>query len=710
MKFMKRKRRRGAAVWGMLLLSVIAAAAARELPAAPEDQPRPAKLVTGGWNPVVKEEVYSQGEKESEEASPEGRQLFPNFPARGNRQFQDFQQSQPRRQQQTAQKNVYANMRVVPPNPGVPPHTTAAYDNRRVVNRGQRPTESRVQPRVVRLPPQYTKLSSFENLKTATAGPAPALSEILVNKREEEGGAAAAAAAEERESGRSQQHDRPHAHRVPDYSIGNSNRRPVNRRVDAEGIAVRRRQYNPQVVTRAPVAISGGTPTWTPRPLAPFTTVRARRRPGSRVVGAKGANSRLNTEYFSLPSPRPTPGGFVSSTPKSSRVRVVKNLVKVQKGKSGAEHIQVINTTTIDLCASNSDIECGGGGGEVIRAGRNATGSSPSTFGDIGAVLPFLEHIRDEIWVIPVLSSTALLVMFLLIFEIYLIAKSCTSNPSRRHLFLGQILLLGLVLCCCMAVTLCLKPTVTTCAVLRVGVGLSYTVIYSTLLVKLVFLISLNSGVYLPAMYQCLLLVFAISIQLVIGIQWLISSPTEVGEVTSDDGSATYLTCGVEFKQQLMGLLYVHFLVVVVVILSFKSRGVRENYREAMYIGLTMAFTVLIFLIWMGSGYFLEPMWVDLTVACGLVGCSAITFVVMFMPKGRQLSAMGRDGVYSEDRADVVYTGSSTQSTASGGTPSPSFFPIKPGKLVEQFKGDDSTMPPPPRKHCESLDAAELYT
>ena len=103
-------------------------------------------------------------------------------------------------------------------------------------------------------------------------------------------------------------------------------------------------------------------------------------------------------------------------------------------------------------------------------------------------------------------------------------------------------------------------------------------------------------------------------------------------------------------------------------------------------------------------------MWGDLTVACGLVGCSAITFVVMFMPKGRQLSAMGRDGVYSEDRADVVYTGSSTQSTASGGTPSPSFFPIKPGKLVEQFKGDELTMPPPPpRKHCESKRAAELY-
>ena len=635
MALVKRKRRRGATVmfWGALLLSVInamTAAATRDLLMNP---PKPAKLVTGGWNPVVAEEVYGKGgkgekeesegeEREEKAASPEGRQLFPNFPARGNRQFNDhassvrqFQQSP--RQQQTAQKSVYANMRVVPqpqlpqPNQGMPPsmpppHPTAAPDTRRVLNRGQRPTESRVQPRVVRLPPQYTKLNNYEIKKTAAAGEAPALSEILVDKKKKE---EEAGEDKERESERNDS-KRPTV-RVPDYSIGSNVRRPVNRRVDAaEGSAVRRRQYNP-AVTRAPaVALSGGTPTWTPRPLAPFTTARARqrRRPGSRVVAAgKPANSRLNTEYFSLPSPRPTPGGFVSSTPKPSRVRVVKNLVKVQKGRGGdPEHIQVINTTTIDLCASNSDIECGGGsgsgGGDVLRSSRNATGSAPSTLGDIGAVLPFLEHIRDEIWVIPVLSSTALLVMFLLIFEIYLIAKSCTSNPSRRHLFLGQVLLLGLVLCCCTAVALCLKPTTTTCAVLRVGVGLSYTVIYSTLLVKLVFLISLNSGVYLPAMYQCLLLVFAISIQLVIGIQWLISSPTELGEITSDDGSATYLTCGVEFKQQLMGLLYVHFLVVVVVVLAFKSRGVRENYREAMYIGLTMAFTVLIFLIWMGAG------------------------------------------------------------------------------------------------------------
>jgi hypothetical protein len=54
--------------------------------------------------------------------------------------------------------------------------------------------------------------------------------------------------------------------------------------------------------------------------------------------------------------------------------------------------------------------------------------------------------------------------------------------------------------------------------VYRLGTGLSYSIVYSTLLVKLVFLVSLNSGVYLPATYQALLLCFAVLIQLVIGI------------------------------------------------------------------------------------------------------------------------------------------------------------------------------------------------
>ena len=79
------------------------------------------------------------------------------------------------------------------------------------------------------------------------------------------------------------------------------------------------------------------------------------------------------------------------------------------------------------------------------------------------------------------------------------------------------MLLLGLFLCCGSAVVHTLKPNTIVCSLSRVSAGASYTVVYSTFLVKLVFLVSLNGGVYLPATYQSLLLCFAILIQLVIG-------------------------------------------------------------------------------------------------------------------------------------------------------------------------------------------------
>ncbi len=64
----------------------------------------------------------------------------------------------------------------------------------------------------------------------------------------------------------------------------------------------------------------------------------------------------------------------------------------------------------------------------------------------------------------------------------------------------------------------------------------------------------------------------------------------------------------------MLGFLYVLFLVTVVVVLAFKARGVRENYREAMYVGLTMGFTVCIFLVWILAGFISPPEYQVLTV------------------------------------------------------------------------------------------------
>lgn len=93
------------------------------------------------------------------------------------------------------------------------------------------------------------------------------------------------------------------------------------------------------------------------------------------------------------------------------------------------------------------------------------------------------------------------------------------------------MLLAGLFICSVVSATLMAEPSATTCAIVRFGIGFGYSLIFSTLLVKCVFLISLNGGVYLPASYQALLLFFAVAIQVAINVQWLMNTPPSLVQV-----------------------------------------------------------------------------------------------------------------------------------------------------------------------------------
>merc|ERR1719158_1878050 len=106
-----------------------------------------------------------------------------------------------------------------------------------------------------------------------------------------------------------------------------------------------------------------------------------------------------------------------------------------------------------------------------------------------------------------------------------MVCRATQTSPSRRHLFLSQSLLLGLLLGSSLGFLYSLDQSVATCITIRLGTGLSYVLIYSSLLVKQVFLISLHTGVYLPAMYQALLFSFCVLVQVVISIQWVVLVP-----------------------------------------------------------------------------------------------------------------------------------------------------------------------------------------
>ncbi|XP_017863368.1 PREDICTED: uncharacterized protein LOC108614011 isoform X3 [Drosophila arizonae] len=329
--------------------------------------------------------------------------------------------------------------------------------------------------------------------------------------------------------------------------------------------------------------------------------------------------------------------------------------------------------------------------------------------------LPFA-GLRKEVWVVPVLVLASLTMLMMGAFEIFVLFKAWRTSPSRRHLFLGQMLLLGLFACAGLGAVITAQPTLLSCGAIRFGVGVAYALVFAALLVKCVFLISLNGGVYLPAPYQGLLLLFALLIQVAIGAQWLLTQPPEIyttsvpvmgsgflsttvasqtnysalfypTSYTTLDGTPEIYTriaavstvliplCKTQFSELLFSLIYIVFLIVFIAVLAIKSRGIRDNYREATYIGLAIGGAIPIWLGWMLCGLAVAERHKDACIAFGLVATSATVFLVMFMPKGRQLAAMGKEGLYVEDREEQF----SSLSRAGSGY-SPSFFHFKPIK------------------------------
>ncbi|XP_076262806.1 uncharacterized protein LOC143197895 isoform X2 [Rhynchophorus ferrugineus] len=299
---------------------------------------------------------------------------------------------------------------------------------------------------------------------------------------------------------------------------------------------------------------------------------------------------------------------------------------------------------------------------------------------------------RNEVWVVPILALSSITMILIASFEVFVLCKAWRTTPSRRHLFLGQMLLLGLFSCAGLASIFAASPSQFTCGLMRFGTGVAYAIVFASLLVKCVFLISLNGGVYLPAPYQGLLLMFAILIQVAIAIQWLLTSPPQVDMITIEQvvyqnrnrllvtaadisTSHNIPLCRTSYIDMLFSLIYVIFLIIFVTVLAVKSRGIRDNYREATYIGLSVGCSIPIWLIWIISGLVVSERHKDACIAFGLVILSIMVFLIMFMPKGRQLAAMGKEGVYVEDREERF----SSLSRAGSGY-SPSFFHFKPIK------------------------------
>lgn len=81
----------------------------------------------------------------------------------------------------------------------------------------------------------------------------------------------------------------------------------------------------------------------------------------------------------------------------------------------------------------------------VVLAAKNFVHPTNSTMR--GPTIAIETGLRKEPWVIPVLVLSCLSMLMMATFEVFVLCKTRKTSPNRRHLFLGQMLLLGLFSC-----------------------------------------------------------------------------------------------------------------------------------------------------------------------------------------------------------------------------------------------------------------------
>lgn len=295
-------------------------------------------------------------------------------------------------------------------------------------------------------------------------------------------------------------------------------------------------------------------------------------------------------------------------------------------------------------------------------------------------------------WIIALGVLAGLGLLAVLVFEVYILYKLIGTRIGRqwRTMWLGQLLLLGIFLSYLLLFAFILIPTDTTCGVTRFGVGFCYSILFAVLIVKLMVLLTskssepiladMESPNYLKGIYQFLMFMFAVGVQVVINVQWLIQVPPYAVKVTTNYGGEEWI-CNhftwqaskgwsdmqafirTPFENHLLSLLYIMFLILMTTIVAMKAHGIVTNNRESVFIGLAAGFSVPIWIAWglvggLNRDHAYAHEYGDACIAFGLFATATLCLFALFLPKVRQLVNMGIEGIYLEDDRDTYYAGS----------------------------------------------------
>ena len=235
------------------------------------------------------------------------------------------------------------------------------------------------------------------------------------------------------------------------------------------------------------------------------------------------------------------------------------------------------------------------------------------------------------------LLITTCVTVVLVFFHDHKVVKASSREVSA-------ILLLGLALCYIMPFFFMATPSEAICAIRRFGVGFSFSVCYSALLVKTnrihrIFNQDPHNGAkpprFIGPLSQVLLTVILISIQVLIAIVWLSIERPSIDIIYASRSAE--LRCG---ESPVIGLSvslgYNLLLLALSTYFAFRARKVPENFNEARYINVTLYTLCIVWLAFIPT-YFgtaqLGAVFQTSSLTIAIIMSATTTLACLFVPR-----------------------------------------------------------------------------
>ena len=218
--------------------------------------------------------------------------------------------------------------------------------------------------------------------------------------------------------------------------------------------------------------------------------------------------------------------------------------------------------------------------------------------------LPVEYMTLDSPWaIVPVVFAAFGILMTLFIFVVF-VRFNTTPVIMASGRELCYVLMVGLALSYTMTFIMVAKPTIVTCTLLRIGLGLSLSICYASLFTKTNRISRIfNRGVkamvkrpsYTSPKSQLVICACLVSVQIIGAITWV---GMELPDTTLvyPDRKTVVLSCKSTNFAVVLSLLYNMILIIMCTVYAFKTRKIPENFNEAKYIAFTMYSTCIVWL------------------------------------------------------------------------------------------------------------------